>query len=213
MKKKQKQKLLKQFRPSFEQVRLQLFENLEKLALQNHQLAIRVYIDPKKLQEMTIELLGETHKEQILSVPMDENFVTVLKRIQKQEAGLMERFSLNLANEIAGYWAPARQTQPVAEKAVQVAEPKEQAPEEAKNGLDFQAFREQIEAFPKFFVETEASQLLIKEKGKEDRLLATISTTEENDFTIEKALERKYKLKTEVIPVIEEFAKTPLNQR
>ncbi|WP_122646750.1 hypothetical protein [Enterococcus mediterraneensis] len=234
MKKKQIQKLMKQFRPSFEQVRLQLFDKIEQLAKQNHHLNIKVYIDPKKLKEMTIELLGETHKEQILSVPMDENFVTVLKRIQKQEKGLMDRFASNLASEVAGYWAPARQSQAPAEPSAAPVKPAEDKPaieetvveqpvaetteaaetaeKSETSAMSYEEFTKQIEKFPKFFVE-DADSIAVKEKGKEDRLLATISKTTVAEYTIEKALERKYKLKTEVIPLIQQFSETPLSER
>ncbi|MFV0557064.1 MAG: hypothetical protein ACK5MW_00205 [Enterococcus sp.] len=214
MKKKQIQKLYKQFRPSYEQVRLQLFKTLEEKAVQTYNLSLRVYIDPKKTSEMTIELLQPTTKEQLLSVPMDENFVTVLKRIQKQEQGLLDRFSTNLVAEIANYWtSPEEET---AEEVVTTTESEaiQTADVSSEEALSWTTFSTEIEKFPKFFTESTADEVFIKEKtAKEDRLLATISLTEENSFTIEKALERKYKLKTEVIPVIEAFAQTPIAKR
>lgn len=37
--------------------------------------------------------------------------------------------------------------------------------------------------------------------------------TAENQFTIEKALERKYKVKLTLIPLIEQFAATAISER
>ena len=53
----------------------------------------------------------------------------------------------------------------------------------------------------------------LKIQRKEKRLLATISATEVGEFTVEPALARKYKLKLDVIPLIEEYANTPLTER
>lgn len=47
----------------------------------------------------------------------------------------------------------------------------------------------------------------------EPRKLATISMTTENEFVIEKALERKYKVKLTLIPLIEQFAATAITDR
>ena len=52
-----------------------------------------------------------------------------------------------------------------------------------------------------------------EDTAKEKRLLATISATEVGEFTVEPALARKYKLKLDVIPLIEEYANTPLTDR
>ena len=56
-------------------------------------------------------------------------------------------------------------------------------------------------------------RIQVIEQAANERLLATISTSQVGQFTIESALERKYKLKLEVIPVIEDFANTPLENR
>lgn len=233
MKKKQKQKLLQRFRPSYEVVRQQLFEALEQKAYDQFDLKINVYISPKNREELMIENLGETQREKVLSVPMDKNFVTLLKRIQKQEAGLMDRFSGNLVNEIANYWSAVPQTAVLAEPTTpapakaqsetsvpepavveSVDESTTEAAETVKATSAFSEFVEKIKAFPKFFVEETDEAIFVKEKAaKEDRLLATISQAKDNDYTIEKALERKYKLKTEVIPVIEDFAQVPVTNR
>jgi hypothetical protein len=54
---------------------------------------------------------------------------------------------------------------------------------------------------------------VIEKTAKENRLLATISAVKENEFVIESALERKYKLKLDVIPIIEAFAQTSIGNR
>ncbi len=53
-----------------------------------------------------IELLGRTPKANKIAVPLDENFKIVVKRIQRLEAGLLDRFSDNLVDKIAAYWLP-----------------------------------------------------------------------------------------------------------
>lgn len=74
-------------------------------------------------------------------------------------------------------------------------------------------FVEKIESFPKFTVKTTGDHYEVIEKTpKEERLLATVAK-DSDAFTIEKALDRKYKLKTEVIPIIEAFAATPVSDR
>lgn len=225
MKKKQKAKLLKRFRPNYEETRLQLFQQIVKKSQEKYGLTINVFIDPKKRNDMSVAYTDQEGAAKQIAVPMDENFVTVVKRIQKQEKGLMERFSENLTDGIAEYLAPMSATSPsptntVTETKSEASslnqqESTPQASEEtAPSTLSYNEFTQKISDFAKFFVEKEDTAILVKEKTpKEDRLLATISTTEENEFTIEKALERKYKLKTEVIPVIEAFASTAVSAR
>ena len=77
----------------------------------------------------------------------------------------------------------------------------------------YDTFVEKITAFPKFTVKKLADEIQVIEQAANERLLATISTSQVGQFTIESALERKYKLKLEVIPVIEDFANTPLENR
>lgn len=218
MKKKQLAKLKKQFRPSFEGARKQLFDKMIEKAAALYQLHIRVFIDPKQPNDMMIELLDPTDRDQQIKVPLDDNFKTVVKRIQNEEKGLLDRFSENLVEEIASYWSPdaARQqasTTPEPKKAeAKKTEPKVETA--TANDSALTAFSEQISAFPKFAVNETKDQIeVVEQTAKETRLLATISKTEENSFTIETALERKYKLKLDVIPVIEAFAKTPLSER
>ena len=55
MKKKQKQKLLNQFRLSFENTRQQLFRTLEEKANELYDLEIGVRLNPKNAKEMLIE--------------------------------------------------------------------------------------------------------------------------------------------------------------
>lgn len=225
MKKKQKAKLLKQFRPNYEETRSRLFQTIIKKAKADYGLTIQVYIDPMKQTDMTVAYQDQTGAAKQIAVPMDENFVTVVKRIQKQERGLMERFSENLTNGIAEYLAPMSvaspsptHTEPKALSEASSTNQQEVSPqvsaEASSSTLSYKEFTQKISDFAKFFVEKVENAILVKEKTpKEDRLLATISATEENDFTIEKALERKYKLKTEVVPVIEAFAGTAVEAR
>lgn len=228
MKKKQKQKLIQQFRPNYQQVRSQLFREIERKTLEDYGIPLEIVIDPKKVNDMTVVFNDREGQLKKAVIPMDDNFVSVVKRIQKQEKGLMERFSTNLTNGIAEYLttmtAPApRQaaSAPVAEKAPSKEPAKETSAatepvvaETHTTGLSYQEFSQKIAEFAKFFVEKTKAAILVKEKTpKEDRLLATISVEEPSTFTIEKALDRKYKLKTEVIPVIEAFAETPLAAR
>ncbi len=220
MKKKQLAKLKKQFRPSFEGARKQLFDAMIEKAAALYQLNIRVFIDPKQPNDMMIELLDPTERDQQIKVPLDDNFKTVVKRIQNEEKGLLDRFSENLVEEIASYWSPdaARKQVSTPEKKATPAKAEATSAnvtdDNSTDAAAFATFSEKISAFPKFAVKETAQQIEVVEKtAKEERLLATISKREENSFTIETALERKYKLKLDVIPVIEAFAKTPLANR
>lgn len=229
MKKKQLAKLKKQFRPSFNNARALLFREMEKQAMAMYELPVTVGIKLETPNEMSIEFLGETTRDQIISVPLDEHFNLVVKRIQSSEIGLLERFSRKLVNEFANYWGftdesavvsenaptPAPKESPATEVEVEVeAAPDVEVPATAtQSSFDkdsaFATFKEAITAFPKFVVIEHSDSVQVVEKtAKEERLLATISTSENNVFTIEPALERKYKLKLEVIPVIEAFAQS-----
>ena len=225
MKKKQLAKLKKQFRPSFNNARALLFREMEKQAMAMYELPVTVGIKLETPNEMSIEFLGETTGDQIISVPLDEHFNLVVKRIQSSETGLLERFSRKLVNEFANYWGFTDESAVVSENAPAPA-PKESPAIEVEAAQDvevlatatqssfdednaFATFKEAITAFPKFEVIEHSDSVQVVEKtAKEERLLATISTSENNVFTIEPALERKYKLKLEVIPVIEAFAQS-----
>lgn len=246
MKKKQKQKLLKQFRPNFEQVRLELFNEIVLKAKKDYNLVLDIFIDPKKKDDMTVAFNNGAQVQQF-TVPMDENFNTVVKRIQKQEKGLLARFSTNLADSIASYLQPNlpqglssttakedKADKAAAKKPVEIeTQPKEVEKESVtdkdvkkeaeKDGADKEKevhapmtvtdFTQAIANFPKFVVnQTDAGYEVVEKTPKEERLLATVAK-DSNEFTVEKALERKYKLKTEVIPVIEAFAATPISAR
>ncbi|MGQ5519197.1 hypothetical protein [Enterococcus gallinarum] len=213
MKKKQLAKLKQQFRPSYEMARQQLFSAIQHKTAANFGLETTVYINPKNREEMLIELQTATTKEQKIAVPLDENFKIVVKRIQKQEKGLLDRFSDNLVEEIAAYWLPA--TSAVNQPEASATEPvSESQTEAAETTAGFAAFEEKMTAFPKFSVERNAEKVQIfEDTAKEKRLLATISATEVGEFTVEPALARKYKLKLDVIPLIEEYANTPLTER
>ncbi|MER1925223.1 MAG: hypothetical protein ABS908_05095, partial [Enterococcus casseliflavus] len=229
MKKKQLAKLKQQFRPSYETARQQLFTAIERKTADKFDLPTTVYINPKNQEELLIELLKETPKEQKIAVPLDENFKIVVKRIQRLEAGLLDRFSDNLVDEIAAYWlptnpqestapAPAKEPAKVKEESApaeaaapttsastkEVEKATETMADTADNTMTFSAFAEKIAAFPKFSAKQSSGETIVIEASpKEDRVLATISETESDTFTIETALERKYKVKLEVIPLIE----------
>lgn len=212
MKKKQLAKLKKQFRPSFNNARALLFREMEKQAMAMYELPVTVGIKLETPNEMSIEFLGETTRDQIISVPLDEHFNLVVKRIQSSETGLLEHFSRKLVNEFANYWGFTDESAVVSENAPTPA-PKESPATATQSSFDedsaFATFKEAITAFPKFVVIEHSDSVQVVEKtAKEERLLATISTSENNVFTIEPALERKYKLKLEVIPVIEAFAQS-----
>ncbi|QQU19082.1 hypothetical protein I6I78_12710 [Enterococcus casseliflavus] len=239
MKKKQLAKLKQQFRPSYETARQQLFTAIERKTADKFDLPTTVYINPKNHEELLIELLKETPKEQKIAVPLDENFKIVVKRIQRLEAGLLDRFSDNLVDEIAAYWlptnpqestapAPAKEPAKVKEESApaEAAAPTTSAPtkevekatetmaDTADNTMTFSAFAEKIAAFPKFSAKQSSGETIVIEASpKEDRVLATISETESDTFTIETALERKYKVKLEVIPLIEAYAHTAISKR
>lgn len=204
MKKKQLAKLKQQFRPSFDVSRQLLFDTMTKLAWEKYNLKIRVFVNRVKA-EMQIELLEEDSKDPIISVPLDENFNTVVKRIQQQEKGLLEQFSNNLVEEVVKYWFP--------EQVNEQPTPTDKAQEKSAS-MTLNEFKEQMESFPKFeIIQTSDKVRVVEKTAKEDRLLATISMKEVNSFTIESALERKYKLKLDVIPVIEVFAQTAVTER
>ena len=239
MKKKQLAKLKQQFRPSYETARQQLFTAIERKTADKFDLPTTVYINPKNHEELLIELLKETPKEQKIAVPLDENFKIVVKRIQRLEAGLLDRFSDNLVDEIAAYWlptnpqestapAPAKEPAKVKEESApaeaaapttsastkEVEKATETMADTADNTMTFSAFAEKIAAFPKFSAKQSSGETTVIEASpKEDRVLATISETESDTFTIETALERKYKVKLEVIPLIEAYAHTAISKR
>lgn len=239
MKKKQLAKLKQQFRPSYETARQQLFTAIERKTADKFDLPTTVYINPKNQEELLIELLKETPKEQKIAVPLDENFKIVVKRIQRLEAGLLDRFSDNLVDEIAAYWlptnpqestapAPAKEPAKVKEESApaeaaapttsastkEVEKATETMADTADETMTFSAFAEKIAVFPKFSAKQSSGETIVIEASpKEDRVLATISETESDTFTIETALERKYKVKLEVIPLIEAYAHTAISKR
>ncbi|MFZ4844011.1 hypothetical protein ACOYX7_00090 [Enterococcus casseliflavus] len=239
MKKKQLAKLKQQFRPSYETARQQLFTAIERKTADKFDLPTTVYINPKNQEELLIELLKETPKEQKIAVPLDENFKIVVKRIQRLEAGLLDRFSDNLVDEIAAYWlptnpqestapAPAKEPAKVKEESApaeaaapttsastkEVEKATETMADTADNTMTFSAFAEKIAAFPKFSAKQSSGETIVIEASpKEDRVLATISETASDTFTIETALERKYKVKLEIIPLIEAYAHTAISKR
>ena len=221
MKKKQKQKLLNQFRPSLDGIRSQLFHSLEDESLRRYGLPLQVMLDPKDRHILTIGLAGKTNEDTRINVPIDDNFTTVLKRIRSGEKDIFERFRDNLLIEIVSYWNDQRlkNDEPTAQEvSTPVAETKAETTEKQRStetaALNFADFSSAVAEYPKFYVEKEADAAVIYEKtSDEPRKLAEISMTAENQFTIEKALERKYKVKLTLIPLIEQFAATAISER
>ncbi|EMF0261396.1 hypothetical protein V1268_001691 [Enterococcus hirae] len=233
MKKKQKQKLLNQFRPSLDGIRSQLFHSLEDESLRRYGLPLQVMLDPKDRHILTIGLAGKTNEDTRINVPIDDNFTTVLKRIRSGEKDIFERFRDNLLIEIVSYWndqrlkndeptaqevsTPVADSKPVeSPKTAEVskAETTEKQRSTETAALNFADFSSAVAEYPKFYVEKEADTAVIYEKtSDEPRKLAEISMTVENQFTIEKALERKYKVKLTLIPLIEQFAATAISER
>lgn len=246
MKKKQKQKLLKQFRPSLDGIRTQLFRSLEEESLRRYGLPLQVMLDPKNRQVLIIGLAGQANEDTRINVPIDDNFTAVLKRIRSGEATIFERFRDNLLIEIVSYWNDQRMkkdqptAQPVATPVTNEASVKETPTKEvekvettsqsvskeattdkktsdekvATDSLTFDDFAKQVAEYPKFTAEKTADAVVINETVKDDtRKLAEISMSAVNEFTIEKALERKYKVKLTLVPLIEQFAATPINER
>lgn len=242
MKKKQKQKLLNQFRPSLDGIRSQLFHSLEEESLRRYGLPLQVMLDPKNRQILTIGLAGQSNKDTRINVPIDDNFTTVLKRIRSGEKDIFDRFRDNLLIEIVSYWNDQRlkNDEPTAqtvstlvsdttveetntakmEEPVKAAEDKPTAESTEKErstnttALTFADFSSEVADYPKFYTEkTEQSVVIYEKAADEPRKLAEISMTAENEFTIEKALERKYKVKLTLIPLIEQFAATAINDR
>ena len=195
-------------------------------------------LDPKDLHILTIGLAGKTNEDTRINVPIDDNFTTVLKRIRSGEKDIFERFRDNLLIEIVSYWndqrlkndEPTAQevSTPVAETKVADSKPvespktaeisKAETTEKQRStetaALNFADFSSAVAEYPKFYVEKEAATAVIYEKtSDEPRKLAEISMTAENQFTIEKALERKYKVKLTLIPLIEQFAATAISER
>lgn len=234
MKKKQKQKLLNQFRPSLDGVRGQLFRSLEEESLRRYGLPLQVMLDPKNRQILTIGLAGKTNEDTRINVPIDDNFNTVLKRIRSGENGIFERFRDNLLIEIVSYWNDQRLKNdeptaqavatPVTEETVSVPEEKVEEPKadttentrstDTNAALSFADFSKAVAEYPKFYTEQNEQEVVIYEKNADEpRKLATISMTAENEFAIEKALERKYKVKLALIPLIEQFSATAITER
>lgn len=217
MKKKKLAKLKQQFRPSFKNAQQMLLSEMEKQALILFNMPIKVYIKSNNQQEVAFEYLGETTRDSIVTMPIDENFINLVKQIQTLESGLLERSSQNLVKDVATYWLNSSQVTATEEKTVveetlvieSLAEPAATTSTPMTKPTALITFKEQIATFPKFAVIEEKEMIqLIEKTAKEERLLATISTLTPNTFTIETALERKYKLKLEIIPLIEAFART-----
>ena len=100
-----------------------------------------------------------------------------------------------------------------------VEEPKADTTENTRStdtnaALSFADFSKAVAEYPKFYTEQNEQEVVIYEKNADEpRKLATISMTAENEFAIEKALERKYKVKLALIPLIEQFAATAIAER
>jgi len=205
MKKKQLVKLKQQFKPSYTQVQVNFLHLIERQAEKNFGLSIEVSILANHSDRLLIYRKDLKGDKATVSIPIDENYHHVLKRIQAGEKGLADRFSANLAEEIARYWqVPLKEPD----------ENKQMQTQASAAVMTFAEFGKKIAGYPNFYLKKEHENIELKEKSnKGDRLLAVISTQKTNRFQIESALQRKYKLKLEVIPLIEKFAATPVESR
>lgn len=104
MKKKKLARLKQQFQPSHAQTRGVFFHLIEKQAQEFFDLPITISALASHPEQMDILRTDLTTEDALIHVPLDENFEHVIERIRKGEKGLAERFSFNLAEEIAQYW-------------------------------------------------------------------------------------------------------------
>lgn len=210
MKKKQLAKLQQQFQPSFHSTQSNVFRTMERKIKEKYGFKIEAFNQAEHPNELVIRRLDldEDAKDKEIHVPLDENFIDVIKRIQKGEKGLKELFSDNLAQEVAGFWSSAKQPQTQSNSTVSEEDSK------GNEAMSYSTFSEKVSEYTNFYVETTDSHYEVKEQTKaEPRLLATISKQTANEYTIETALKRKYKLKLSLVPIIEKFANTPLDRR
>lgn len=138
----------------------------------------KVYIKSNNQQEVAFEYLGETTRDSIVTMPIDENFINLVKQIQTLESGLLERSSQNLVKQVATYWLNSSQVTATEEKTVveetlvieSLAEPAATTSTPMTKRTALITFKEQIATFPKFAVieEKEMIQLIEKQLKKND---------------------------------------------
>lgn len=237
MKKKQKQQLLNQFRPSLDAIRGKLFTQMESESIRRYGLPLQITMNPRDRHELLVGLAGKNNEDTRIEVPIDDTFTTVLKRIRSGEEDVFQSVRDNLLTEIVSYWNDKRMDQPaepvptLAEEVAETIEAAESAKEETKDvvvepeptvetaevatgDMTLDAFKTAIAEYPKFYVESNADAVIVyEEAAKEPRKLAEISMSQENTFTIEKAMERKYKVKLTFVPLVEAFAATKISNR
>ncbi|MGM0124531.1 hypothetical protein IGI37_001909 [Enterococcus sp. AZ194] len=247
MKKKQKKKLLTQFRPSLDVIRTKLFHSMEEKIHSQYGRSFKLDVEKKEKLFLVIQPEKDSGEERIL-IPIDNNFSTILKQVQVGTPAVFESFRDKLLLEVLSIWGQHRNAltplhseektsieQPKAKnaatqpKAKTKAAPKKEAPKKTEKAvtsetveastdvpstLTLAEFKEVISSYPKFFVEESGDVLTINEQAATGpKLLASISMTEVGSFTVEKALERKYKVKLTLIPQIEAFSGTAINKR
>lgn len=236
MKKKQKKKLLTQFRPSLDTIREKLFSSMEEKIQTDYGRLFKLGVEKKDKLFLVIHPEKESGEERIL-IPIDNNFTAILKQIQAGKPAIFDSFRDKLLLEVVSIWGQHRTPLQLVsstkkEGAVESSEAKKtpasksastekvektepvEAKQEELSTLTLDELKEAISTYPKFFVETTSDSVTIHEQAATGpKLLATISMTELDSFSVEKALDRKYKVKLTLIPLIEAFSKTPLEER
>ncbi|GMA07991.1 hypothetical protein GCM10025886_11420 [Tetragenococcus halophilus subsp. flandriensis] len=210
MKKKQLAKLQQQFQPSFKSIQSNLFLKMQEKVSAKYGFKVKAFTQTDRPDVLVVRRLDldDDARNKEINLSLDENFTNMIKRIQNGEKGLGELFSDNLAQEVASHWTSVNDTTPQNDSVVTENDV------EAKDQMTLSSFKDEIANYPNFYVETIDDRYEVKEQTKtESRLLATISRQSENEYTIETALKRKYKLKLALIPIIETFASTPLSNR
>ncbi|MCF1684963.1 hypothetical protein LQF67_05105 [Tetragenococcus halophilus] len=210
MKKKQLAKLQQQFQPSFKSIQSKLFHKMQEKVTAKYGFKVKAFTQTDRPDVLVVRRLDldDDARNKEINLSLDENFTNMIKRIQSGEKGLGELFSDNLAQEVASHWTSVNDTTTQNDSVVTENET------EAKDQMTLSAFKDEVANYPNFYVETIDDRYEVKERTKtESRLLATISTQNEDEYTIETALKRKYKLKLALIPIIETFANTPIENR
>lgn len=210
MKKKQLAKLQQQFQPSFKSIQSKLFHKMQEKVTAKYGFKVKAFTQTDRPDVLVVRRLDldDDARNKEINLSLDENFTNMIKRIQSGEKGLGELFSDNLAQEVASHWTSVNET------TTQDDSDAAENDMEANDQMTLDTFKDEVAKYTNFYVETIDDRYEIKEQTKTGpRLLATVSTQSENEYTIEAALKRKYKLKLALIPLIETFASTPLENR
>lgn len=210
MKKKKLAKLQQQFQPSFKSIQSNLFHKMQEKVTAKYGFKVKAFTQTDRPNVLIVRRLDldEDARNKEINLSLDENFTNMVQRIQNGEKDLGELFSDNLAQEVASHWTSVNETITQNDSVVTENET------ETKDQMTLSAFEDEVASYTNFYVETTDDRYEVKEQTKtESRLLATISTQSENEYTIETALKRKYKLKLALIPMIETFANTPIENR